>query len=202
MSVLNCPSCGSEVPHHLRYAILVTCPSCQAALFLEDGAVNNAGERSALAQGPSIFQLGQPFKHNAITYVPHGRVRFDYGNGYWDEWWVESDQGEASWVSVDEGDIALQRPLTLNSAAPAYDALHVGGTLTVGKQALTVTERNEAVCIGFEGELPEVISAGEPHRYVHLSGPRGLLLTIEYSDDEAAVFEGHWIDPYEVKTLT
>jgi hypothetical protein len=74
--------------------------------------------------------------------------------------------------------------------------------LTVGKQALTVTERNEAVCIGFEGELPEVISAGEPHRYVHLSGPRGLLLTIEYSDDEAAVFEGHWIDPYEVKTLT
>ena len=139
MSVLNCPSCGSEVSHHLRYAKLVTCPSCQVALFLEDGAVKNAGERSALAQGPSIFQLGQPFTHNAITYVPHGRVRFDYGNGYWDEWWVESNQGEASWVSVDEGAIALQRPLTLNSAAPAYDALHVGGTVTVGEQPLTVT---------------------------------------------------------------
>ena len=201
MSLLNCPSCGSEVPHQLRYAKLVTCPSCQVALFLEDDAVKHAGERSALAQDPSIFQLGQPFSHNAITYVPHGRVRFDSGTGYWDEWWVESDQGEASWVSVDEGDIAIQQPLSLNSVAPAYDSLHVGGTLSVGEQSLKVTERNEAVCLGFEGELPEVISAGESHRYVHLSGPRGLLLTIEYSDDETAVFKGIWIDPYEVKTL-
>jgi hypothetical protein len=188
------------VPHHLQYAKLVVCPSCQVSLFLEDDAVKNAGERSVVAQDPSIFSLGVPFTHHHTTYMPHGRIRFDYGSGYWDEWWVNSDEGEGLWVSVDEGDIAVERPLSLNGAAPAFESLSVGNTITVGDHKLTVTEKNTAECIGFEGELPEIISVGERHNYVHLSGPRGLLLTVEYTDDETLVFKGLWIDPFEVKT--
>ena len=202
MSDLNCPSCGSAVPHSLRYAKLVVCPTCQVSLFLEDDAVKNAGERSSVADDPSIFTLGQPFKYEGATFVPHGRIRYDYGSGYWDEWWVESDLGEASWVSVDEGDIAIQQPLALNSAAPAYESLRVGSTLSVGDETLKVTEQNVGTCIGFEGELPEITHVGEEHRYVHLSGPRGVLLTVEYDEDETKVFKGTWIDPFEVQTLS
>lgn len=195
---LNCPSCGSEVPHQLQYAKLVTCPSCQVTLFLEDDVVKNAGERASIAAGPSIFSLGQPFTHRGVSYVPHGRIRFDYGKGFWDEWWVSSDTGESSWVSVDEGDIAIEQPLSLNGAAPTFESLMVGSNVTVGPQNLLVTEKNEAQCIGYEGELPEVISVGETHQYVHLSGHRGLLLTIEYADDGTHIYKGLWIDPFEV----
>lgn len=200
MADLNCPSCGNVVPHQLQYAKLVVCPSCQVTLFLEDDAVKHAGERSVIAQGPSIFALGVPFTHANTTYVPHGRIRFDYGRGYWDEWWVHSNEGEGLWISVDEGDIAVEHPLALNGPAPDFDALAVGSTITVGDQKLTVTEKNSAECIGFEGELPEVISVGERHNYVHLSGPRGLILTVEFFDGEALVFKGLWIDPFEVRT--
>lgn len=198
---LNCPSCGAQVPHNLKYAKLVVCPSCSAGLFLEDDAVRGAGERAALSVEPSLFQLGVPFEWRNGTYVPHGRIRFDYGRGFWDEWWVGSNAGEAVWMSVDEGDIAIESPLTLNGAAPAFESLQTGNTVKMGDTSLIVTERNSATCIGFEGELPEIIAPGDQHDYVHLSGPGGLLYTIEYADGETEVFKGQWIDPFEVKTL-
>jgi hypothetical protein len=186
------------VPRHLQFAKLVTCPSCKVSLFLEDDAVKNAGTRAAIADGASIFSLGVPFTYRGLTYFPHGRIRFDYGQGFWDEWWVSSDTGEQSWVSVDEGDIAIEQPLSMNDAAPSYASLNVGSHVTVGPQKLLVTEKNSAECIGFEGELPEVIAIGETHHFVHLSGPKGLLLTIEYADDSEQIFKGLWVDPFEV----
>jgi hypothetical protein len=198
---LNCPSCGGEVPHNLQYAKLVVCPTCTTSLFLEDDAVRNAGERSALVDEPSIFSLGVPFTWRSTTYVPHGRIRYDYGRGFWDEWWVTSNTGEAVWMSVDEGDIAIEKPLALEGAAPPFNALSRGGSVKVGDDSLTVTEKSTATCIGFEGELPEVVVAGEKHDYVHLSGPGGLLLTVEYPERETLVFRGEWIDPFEIETM-
>ena len=202
MSTLNCPSCGGEVPHELKYAKLVVCPQCQTSLFLEDEAVRNAGERSTLSDEPSLFSVGIPFDYHNVTHVPHGRIRFDYGQGHWDEWWVTTNTGEAVWVSVDEGDIVMQTPLELKGAAPAYDKLTMGRTITMGSDTLKVTEKNLSQCIGFEGELPEVIAVGEEHAYVHLSGPQGLLLTVEYFEGRAGIFRGHWIDPFEVKPFS
>ena len=63
---------------------------------------------------------------------------------------------------------------------------------------LRVTERNTASCVGLEGELPEVINPGETHDYVHLSGPRGLLLTLEFHEDTYKLYEGLWMDPFEL----
>ena len=200
---LNCPNCGTAVPHNLKYAKLASCPSCQVALFLEDEVVKHAGERNALADAPSLFAVGVPFTWRHTTYVPHGRVRFVYGDerGFWDEWWVSSNTGESCWMSVDEGDIAMEQALELNGAAPAFDSLSVGSTVSVGGESLRVTEKNFASCLGFEGEIPEVIQFGEKHAYVHLLGANALLLTVEYSDESTQVFKGNWIDPFEIETL-
>ncbi|MGB0751700.1 MAG: DUF4178 domain-containing protein, partial [Gammaproteobacteria bacterium] len=86
-------------------------------------------------------------------------------------------------------------------AAPAFDSLQVGSTVNVGGQSLQVTEKNFASCLGFEGEIPEIIQFGEKHSYVHLLGPKSLLLTVEYSDEGTQVFKGNWIDPFEIETL-
>ena len=104
-------------------------------------------------------------------------------------------------MSVDEGDIAMEQALELNGAAPAFDSLSVGSTVSVGGESLRVTEKNFASCLGFEGEIPEVIQFGEKHAYVHLLGANALLLTVEYSDESTQVFKGNWIDPFEIETL-
>ena len=198
---LNCPSCGASVPVRLKYAKLLVCGSCQTSLFLEDEVVKNVGERSALTPVPSIFEMGRRYQYRNWQLEPYGRIRFDYGGGFWDEWWMMLDSGEGRWISVDEGDIAVEAPIEYGRAPPAYDTLTIGRELTLAKQKVTVTERGDATCVGAEGTLPEVISIGETHQYAHLSGPRGLILTLEFFDETFSIHKGVWVDPFEIKAL-
>jgi len=202
---LNCPVCGAAVPSRLAYAKLLVCEHCNTSLFLEDEMVRNVGEKSALTEVPSILEIGRRFQYRNWLFEPYGRVRFDYGDGFWDEWWVVLDSGQGRWVSVDEGEIAVESPLDdereLLDRPPDFDSLRIGRKVSFANLELTVTERNEATCIGVQGELPEVIRPGDKHRYAHLSGPRGVLLTLEFFDDRFKAFKGVWIDPFELQPV-
>ena len=198
---LNCPVCGAKAPSRLQHAKLIVCEHCQTSLFLEDEVVKHIGEKSVLTDVPSIIEMGRRFQYRNWTFEPYGRIRFDYGDGFWDEWWVVLDNGNGRWVSVDEGEIAIESPVEFNETPPDYDTLTIGSEITLTSQSLRVTERNVATCIGVQGELPEVIAPGETHQYVHLSGPRGLLLTLEFHDDSFSLYKGLWIDPFDLRVL-
>jgi len=198
VTALNCPVCGAQAPSRLQYAKLIVCEHCQTSLFLEDDVVKNIGEKSALTEVPSILEMGRRFQYRTWTFEPYGRIRFDYGDGFWDEWWVVLDNGNGRWISIDEGEIAIESPLELQAPLPGYDSLTIGQEISLGGQTLRVTERNAATCVGLQGELPEVISPGETHHYVHLSGPKGLLLTLEFHDDTHSLYKGLWIDPFDL----
>ena len=197
----NCPVCGAEVPSRLQYAKMVVCAYCQTSLFVEDQAVKQAGVKSTLTEIPSILELGRRFQYRNWTFEPYGRIRFDYGDGEWDEWWVILDSGAGKWISVDEGDIAVEGKLELKESPPEFASLEVGSTIGLLNQQLKVTEKNSATCAGLEGELPEVIFPGDTHDYVHLSGPRGLILTVEYFEGKVEASKGVWIDPFDLKPM-
>jgi len=194
---LRCPSCGAPVAARLRYAKLVVCEQCQTPLFLEDEAVAVAGERSVLAALPSLLRKGERYRYRARGFEPVGRARFDYGDGLWDEWWVVLDDGGGRWLSVDEGEFAVEAPLEIPEPLPSYESLALGAGVRIGEWDLTVTERNEARCLGVEGELPEPVLPGQSYRYAHLSGPRRRLVTLEF-DRGARAYSGVWLDPFEV----
>lgn len=198
---LNCPACGAAVPRRLRHAKLTVCEHCRTALFLEDEAARSAGEKSVLAPAPSILQLGRRFRYRNWLFEPYGHLRYEYGDGFWDEWWVILDSGAGKWISIDEGDVAVENRLDHKGKVPALDALDVGARITAMNQTLTVTEKNRATCAGFEGELPEVVTLGEAHDYVHLSGPRGLLITLEWAAGSVSVYKGVWVDPFDIEPL-
>ena len=198
---LNCPTCGAEVPSALAYSKLAVCAHCHTTLFLEDRVVKLAGVQSVLADVPSIFSVGAWFRYKTWTFSPLGRVRFDYGDGYWDEWWVLRDTGDGKWLSVDEGDIAFEVPREIRGEAPDVLALSVGEGVVLDGMRLKVTEKHKAVCLGMEGELPEVNFPGDEHDYVHLSGERGLLVTGEHFKGETVFYKGAWVDPFEVRPI-
>lgn len=130
-----------------------------------------------------------------------GQIRFDYGDGFWEEWWVALDSGANKWISIDEGDIAVEAPLEIKSGVPAFDSLRIGANIRIAGQQLTVTEKNRAKCVGMAGELPEVVFPGDAHDYIHFSGPRGLLITGEYFQDQVEFFKGIWIDPFDLAAI-
>ena len=179
------------------------CEHCKTTLFIEDEAVKHAGEKAALIDTPSIFSIGRRYRYRNMHFEPIGRIQFEYddGTGVWDEWWVLTDGGVGKWISIDEGDIAIETPVEHDERLPKCSRLQLGQEIKLLKQTLTITEVDKAKCLSVEGRLPEIISPGEEHYYAHCSAPGGILFTIECSEDDRQLYKGSWIDPFDIEPL-
>jgi predicted RNA-binding Zn-ribbon protein involved in translation (DUF1610 family) len=191
---VNCPQCGDILPLHFSYSKLAQCRSCGAHIFLEDQSARLAGEQSVLSLEPSLIVLHQPFTYNKQTFTPIGHIRFKAGRNVWDEWWCV-DNAKGYWLSVDEGDYILENEIRFS--LPLYS--HKEMALHQEIKGWTVTELDEGVCVGYEGELPELIEVGETHHYAHLSKSYGEMMTVEFFGNTKKLYSGKWLDPYAIR---
>jgi len=195
LSTFQCPQCGYELPLYFKYTKLVKCVSCKSTIFLEDGTSVLTGDRSALAEEPSLIEIGSSFEYNKVSYLPIGMVRYSYGRGFWEEWWLKDSKGESWWLSVDEGDMVLERLI----ANPYKDVASFDVSLGDKFGDWFVSEIGTGVCEGFEGSLPKEIEIGTAHKYIHLSSHDAKLRTIEIRPLGTEVYEGRWIDIFDIR---
>ncbi|HIP41429.1 MAG TPA: DUF4178 domain-containing protein [Campylobacterales bacterium] len=192
---INCPQCGDTLPLYFKWSKLVQCPSCKSSIFLEDKSVILLGDSSALSPEPSLINIQEPFIFEKKSYLPLGKIRYSYGRGFWEEWFLKGEANQEFWLSIDEGDFALEQEAKITMP---FHNIH---KLTLGKSYGTyvVTEIGEGECVGFTGELPENISVGKLHQYAHLSEGGSSLITVESSSSKRMkVFKGNWIDPFKI----
>jgi len=194
---LNCPQCGYELPLRFKWAKLVQCPACKSSIFLEDEGAKVIGTASTLSPEPSLINLHDPIIIDNQNYLPLGKIRYSYGRGFWEEWFLTNEQNREFWLSIDEGDFVLEHRIQLTLPFQNINRL------TIGKAygEYIVTEIGEGECVGFEGELPKQITIGKKHRYVHLSKGGSSLMTVESSDEGIEIFQGNWIDPFEIQKV-
>jgi len=192
---INCPQCGDALPLYIKHTKLVQCPSCKSNIFLEDNAVHLAGDSSVLVPEISILTLNTPFFYKQKSYLPLGKIRYSYGRGFWEEWWVKDTQNNEYWLSIDEGDLALQQKVEVTYPDSLFERLHVG---LVTSDEWIVTEFNTAKCEGFEGSLPKKITIGSTYKYAHLSGKGAKLRTLELVENKLEAYEGNWISPFDI----
>jgi Domain of unknown function (DUF4178) len=199
----TCPSCGALQNVKFKYTKFMVCEYCRSALFMEDDGVRNAGKMSEIADLPSLLQLGIPFKYATATYIPLGRVQYDFGRGCWDEWWCMDNTGQGTWISVDEGDIALEQRIEITEGLPGFDELKVGDQVVLRSYKktfnVTVVEKQRCKMVGAEGELPFPIIPGEEYNYIDFSGADKMILTAEYFGDDVDCYQGIWLDPFGIK---
>jgi len=193
----NCPQCGDKLEIYFKYSKLIKCQSCSSSIFLEDNAVKVIGKSSVLSPEPSLMQLHHPFSYKEKQYLPLGKIRYSYGRGFWEEWFLKDESNKEYWLSIDEGDFVLQEKIKLSLPFKSSRELNIGKRY--GKHI--VTEKGEGQCVGFEGELPQEIHLDEKHHYVHLSEGSGKLLTVEFTQQKTEMFKGEWIDPLEIEVL-
>ncbi len=191
----NCPQCGDALKLYFKYSKLIQCSSCGSSIFLEDQSVKLIGERSILTPEPSLIELHKPFSYQNRDYLPIGKIRYSYGRGFWEEWFLLNDKHEEYWLSIDEGDFVLERPTKFSLPFKKIENLKIGKRYG----EYTVTEIGTGICVGFDGELPEDIELGKEHNYIHLSKGYGHLLTLEISNNKIKSFEGEWIDPLTIE---
>jgi len=193
---INCPQCGYSLSLYFAYAKIAQCKSCKSTIFLEDKGARLAGASSVLAPEISLIKLNQSFKYKSHNYLPLGMIRYSYGRGFWEEWWLKDDKGEEYWLCVDDGDMVLEKPIISTYNIYFFEKLTLNKSIRGG---WVVSELGTATCEGFVGILPKIVKKGSTYQYAHLSGDKAKLRTIErIENNNLEVFEGVWISPFDI----
>ena len=122
---------------------MTTCDACTTTILLEDTGLRLAGEQGVLHDVPMICQLGDELKIDKGRYQILGHARFSYRRGTWDEFWASDKAGSPVWISVDEGDLILQRELSQEDWPKYRGSLRLGRNLRYKAESFRVDEDGE-----------------------------------------------------------
>ena len=181
---------------------MLNCPSCGTSLFLKDDRFLMAGEQGVMHDAVSLIALGDRVRCLGQTWQVIGQARFGYGRGWWDEFWASNGSGGTAWISVDEGDVVVQRPVAMGNQPMVSAASKLGDVIRFQGEDYQIAEIETATCAAIRGTLPEVISAGDSYRFVNCTSSSGRLLSGEFWPGGAAWFVGDWVDPFDLHKAT
>ena len=176
---------------------MTQCPSCKSTIFLEDEGSLKIGKESVLTNEPSLLKLHQQIKIDNKILFTLGKLRYQYGRGFWEEWFLNDDDGRVYYLSVDEGDFVLEYPKAIK--LPMENILDAKVGRRYGQ--FVVQERGFGECIGFEGELPKDVKIGQRIFYLQLSFGYGNIVTAEYANSQISTYEGKWVDAFKIEVL-
>ena len=104
------------------------------------------------------MQLGRSGRLEDRAFVVAGRIRLAYSRGYWDEWWLEFDDGQHQWLEEDDGRYRLHQSVDTPANIADPRSAKPGQKLSVNGEAWFVTEAIQARIAGAEGTLPAAVS--------------------------------------------
>lgn len=174
---------------------MVVCGHCGNTVWWDAEAVHNVGRRSILPEGFTRLYTGATgaLLDRRIRVI--GRVRFGYGRGFWDEWYLEYANGGHAWLTEDDHELCLQQP-SAPAGRPPSVGQKPGQRFNHQGEPWVVEEVGVARCLGVEGALPEKMEEGESFRYVDASSPDGRrALGIEDWEGDIRVYVGRWLLP-------
>lgn len=202
MDRLNCPNCGDALQVSFAAAKMTTCPSCVTSLFLDGEHIRKAGESGEMHDAPQLFYLGGTSLVDGKSYTITGHARFDYGLGFWDEYWALDDNGRGQWISVDEGVVIIQQRIASEAAPDFRKTPDLGHEFQAFNETYRVTEVNRGTCIAVRGSFPRPLAVGEVFDYVNCLSTDDEQLSGEFSASGVEWFRGVWCDPFDVKVVS
>lgn len=197
---LNCPSCGASHSLANPGIVMFLCDYCGTAVYWDQEKIEAAGKQSVVPEGFSRLYRGAVGTIRQKRCVVLGRVRYSFGRGFWDEWYLERAGNTMIWLTEDNHELCWQSRIELEGGALPFEMYAPGVTIQARDMKFVVREVGNAECIGIEGELPKHVTAGESYPYVDAGSLDGrYVLGIEYDDDKPAVFFGRWLKWSELK---
>ena len=190
----ECPSCGGPIPQKTSGARTLVCPYCGQTSHLNADSLASAGEKHLLIDYGSAFSIGQQlsFGEDNTPYLVLGRIRLDYSDGFWDEWYTQNlNDGSATWLQEDDGQFVVFRRAEEPLPSLSYEEVQVGSSVALSQsyEQVFITSKSKAVVNGGEGELPFRIVPGEPADFVE-GVCEGQVISVELLPDEKALFVG------------
>ncbi len=189
--MLDCPNCGAKLPVSNPGVVMAVCEYCHGVCHWNEQGVQATGKQSMLSEGFTRLYWGAAGTLRGKRFVVDGRVRYSYGRGFWDEWYVQLEDGSEAWLTEDDHELALQYP---HPGPLDTSSVYPGGQISLDGRPFVVTEVGEATCLGVEGRLPKVVLPDETYGYADASSPDGrFALGIEMDDEPPTLFLGEWL---------
>lgn len=194
----SCPNCGDQVVLCISSPAVTQCKSCDTTLLIATNGFEFAKGGHFIHDRFSPINIGDEIMVNKLLLSVFGAVRYSYGLGWWDEWYCEVENGEGFWLSVDEGDYAIQRLIDGKnlglSASPK-----IGDEVVFESRTHYLSEIGNAELLSFTGSLPILPKIGEKIEYFNFEGAYAQLLSAERSRTSINWYFGNWIDPFELR---
>jgi transcription elongation factor Elf1 len=176
----HCPSCGAANKVTNPGVLMRVCDYCRTSFYWDKDSALRAGKKSIDLPASPRFRVGGGGKLRGKKFRVLGRLSYRHDAGRWDEWFIEMG-GEILWLSEDEGELFVERPLELKEPVPQFEELHAGTELTLRSKLCIVEEIGTAVCEGGEGEIPFVVEVGETYPYADGTASDGsFIFGLEY----------------------
>lgn len=179
----------------------LVCSHCGQTSHLNADSLQAVGDQHLLIDYGSAFAIGQTGRYFEREFMVLGRLRIDYEDGFWDEWYIQFlDNGEAGWIQEDDGSFVLfteakrlKRRLNLNGIkVGAHDNFE-------GQwEKVFVTSKSKAQINGGEGELPFRIIPGQTADFVD-GIARGEVVSVELLEEDNVLFVGKPLSLQEVE---
>ncbi len=185
---ISCPSCGVAIENTNALTRSLTCPHCDNWVYFGSNGWEVAGLFEHAIDAPSMLQLGKSGVLLDRGFVVGGRVRLSYEDGYWDEWWLEFEDGNHQWLEEDDGVYRLHEKIDVKAKADQVKKANPGGNISIDGADWFVSERTDAQVAGVQGSLPVAIVPGEAVVCIGVMG-NGRKMSIESSEQEIQIWQ-------------
>lgn len=188
----ECPSCGAPIPKRFDDSKCLCCTHCGQTSHLLADTLKMAGEKQLLIDYGSMFSIGQQHHIGELELLILGRIRMDYADGFWDEWFAQSlADGSPWWIQEDDGSFILFKKKSDLDPSLTWEQFTVGQTVSIPplKEEVFITAKSRAQVNGGEGELPFRIIPGEVADFVDGIW-KGKEISLEILPDEKALYIG------------
>lgn len=183
MYQVACPGCGAPVSFRSAASVMAVCEFCRSTLLKEADAVRDLGKMAEVLEDYSPIRIGVSGVFNQHGFTVIGRIQLRYAAGFWNEWYVLSDEGRPAWLSDASGQYAITAEAPALDQPPAFGELRAGSRVHLGDAVYVASDVRTAQCVAGQGELPFQVGAGWQARVADFRRGRQFL-TLDYSDGE------------------
>jgi len=200
----SCSACHAPLEVANRFEKTAKCPYCGTVNFLINDSLDLSGHTGEIYDSASIFQVGNKIKFSQgeeeISGIIQARVRYEYDEGLWEEFFIQTMNNQKIWLQEDEGELTLFKKKSLTKKIPPVEEIFAGSVIPVNNQDFFVTEKIEANIQGVQGSLPYKIKSKEKITCID-GNISGKLASLEITPSEIFYCEGQEIGYDEIKVL-
>ena len=149
-----------------------------------EDALKEVGKTAALVEDGSPLQLGTTGTIDGKTFKIVGRIQYQFGLGFWNEWYLSVD-GDDAWLGEASGlyfYTHLKKDAVVTPNVKFAD-MYAGLPVSIDGKEFFVKDMQTSKVVSGEGELPFPFETAYEAPVVDLVRQDGTFATLDFSDE-------------------